>query len=118
MLSEGFNAAALSGELKQGERNTIMDGFSRGHFPLLFTTDIASRGLDLSHVSLVINFDMPKAAQEFIHRTGRTGRAGAKGTAISLVSSKDWASFQAVKSMLQLEPSLPNFPALRENLPA
>lgn len=113
MLSEGFNAAALSGELKQGERNTIMDGFSRGHFPLLFTTDIASRGLDLSHVSLVINFDMPKAAQEFIHRTGRTGRAGAKGTAISLVSSKDWASFLAVKSMLQLEPSFTELPGLK-----
>lgn len=51
---------------------------------------------------MVINFDMPKAAEEFIHRIGRTGRAGSKGQAISLVSAKDWASYQAVKSLLQL----------------
>ena len=100
---KGLSAAALSGELKQNARNAIMDGFSRGHHKLLFTTDIASRGLDLVNVSLVINFDMPKAAEEFIHRIGRTGRAGSKGQAISLVSAKDWASYQAVKSLLQLE---------------
>lgn len=99
---KGLSAAALSGELKQNARNAIMDGFSRGHHKLLFTTDIASRGLDLVNVSLVINFDMPKAAEEFIHRIGRTGRAGSKGQAISLVSAKDWASYQAVKSLLQL----------------
>ncbi|MBP8220381.1 MAG: DEAD/DEAH box helicase, partial [Aeromonadaceae bacterium] len=89
---KGLSAAALSGELKQNARNAIMDGFSRGHHKLLFTTDIASRGLDLVNVSLVINFDMPKAAEEFIHRIGRTGRAGSKGQAISLISAKDWAS--------------------------
>ena len=100
---KGLSAAALSGELKQNARNAIMDGFSRGHHKLLFTTDIASRGLDLVNVSLVINFDMPKAAEEFIHRIGRTGRAGSKGQAISLISAKDWASYQAVKSLLQLE---------------
>lgn len=99
---KGMNAAALSGDLKQNARNQIMDGFSRGHFKLLFTTDIASRGLDLVNVSLVINFDMPKAAEEFIHRIGRTGRAGAKGVAISLISAKDWASYQAVKNLLRL----------------
>ncbi len=100
---KGLSAAALSGELKQNARNNIMDGFSRGHYKLLFTTDIASRGLDLVNVSLVINFDMPKAPEEFIHRIGRTGRAGSKGQAISLVSAKDWASYQAVKSLLQLD---------------
>jgi superfamily II DNA/RNA helicase len=100
---KGLSAAALSGDLKQSARNTIMDGFSRGHYKLLFTTDIASRGLDLVNVSLVINFDMPKAAEEFIHRVGRTGRAGAKGLAISLVGAKDWASYQAVKNLLQLD---------------
>ena len=94
---------ALSGELKQSERNAIMDGFARGHYRVLFTTDIASRGLDLLHVSLVVNFDMPKAPQEYVHRIGRTGRAGAKGDALSLVGPKDWASFQAVLRLLGLE---------------
>ena len=97
--AQGFTAVALSGDLKQSERNAIMDTFSRGHYRLLFTTDVASRGLDLVNVSLVINFDMPKAAEEFIHRIGRTGRAGAKGNAISLVSPKDWASFLAVQTL-------------------
>lgn len=101
--AKGMPAAALSGELRQNARNAIMDGFSRGHFKLLFTTDVASRGLDLLNVSLVVNFDMPKAAEEFIHRIGRTGRAGAKGLAISLVGAKDWASYQAVKNLLNLE---------------
>ncbi len=89
-----------------------MDGFSRGHYKLLFTTDIASRGLDLVNVSLVVNFDMPKAAEEFIHRIGRTGRAGAKGLAISLVGAKDWASYQAVKNLLQLEIPFSEIPGL------
>jgi superfamily II DNA/RNA helicase len=109
---KGLSAAALSGDLKQNARNSIMDGFSRGHFKLLFTTDIASRGLDLVHVSLVVNFDMPKAAEEFIHRIGRTGRAGAKGLAISLVGAKDWASYQAVKNLLQLDIPFSELPGL------
>ncbi len=109
---KGLSAAALSGDLKQNARNTIMDGFSRGHFKLLFTTDIASRGLDLVNVSLVVNFDMPKAAEEFIHRIGRTGRAGAKGLAISLVGAKDWASYQAVKNLLQLDIPFSELPGL------
>lgn len=99
---KGFTTTALSSDLSQSKRNAIMDSFSRGHQRLLFTTDIAARGLDLLNVSLVVNFDMPKVAAEFIHRTGRTGRAGAKGTAISLVSAKDWASYMAVTQLLGL----------------
>lgn len=113
IAAEGIKTAALSGELSQSERNGIMDSFSRGHFSVLFTTDIASRGLDLQQLSLVINFDMPKAAQEFIHRVGRTGRAGVKGTAISLISAKDWISFLAVQNMLQLKPEFIEFPGLK-----
>ncbi|WP_025821729.1 DEAD/DEAH box helicase [Shewanella marina] len=96
----GLNAIALSGELKQNTRNQIMDSFSRGQQQILVTTDVASRGLDLLNVSLVINFDMPKFAEEYVHRIGRTGRAGAKGDAISLVGPKDWVSFNNVQSFL------------------
>lgn len=110
--SKGFRAVALSSDLKQSARNTIMDGFMRGHHSLLFTTDIASRGLDLLNVSLVINFDMPKVAAEFVHRIGRTGRAGAKGTAVSLVSLKDWPSYLAVQQLLQLDDSFTALPGL------
>jgi superfamily II DNA/RNA helicase len=102
MLSEqDFNAVALSGELNQGQRNQIMESFAKGQHKILVTTDLASRGLDLVNVSHVINFDMPKHTEEFVHRIGRTGRAGTKGDAISLVGPNDWLSFKNVEAFLQ-----------------
>ncbi|WP_416304986.1 DEAD/DEAH box helicase [Neptunicella sp. SCSIO 80796] len=97
----GHKSVGLSGELSQSQRSNIMNEFSRGHHQILVTTDVASRGLDLLHVSLVINFDLPKLADEYVHRIGRTGRAGNKGTAMSLVGPKDWRSFMAIKTFLQ-----------------
>ena len=101
LLEQDINAVALSGELNQTQRNQIMEGFSKGHQKILVTTDLASRGLDLVNVSLVINFDMPKHTEEFIHRIGRTGRAGSKGDAIALVGPKDWLSFKNVEGLLE-----------------
>lgn len=101
LAEQGFSTSALSGELKQSARNQIMDQFSRGQQQILVTTDVASRGLDLINVSLVVNFDMPKFAEEYVHRIGRTGRAGAKGVAVSLVGPKDWQSFLQVQSFLR-----------------
>ena len=102
LLSEqDINAVALSGELNQSQRNQIMDSFSKGQHKILVTTDLASRGLDLINVSHVINFDMPKHTEEFVHRIGRTGRAGTKGDAISLVGPNDWLSFKNVEAFLQ-----------------
>ena len=101
LASQGFKTAALSGDLKQTARNQIMDQFSRGLQQILVTTDVASRGLDLINVSLVVNFDMPKFAEEYVHRIGRTGRAGAKGDAISLVGPKDWDNFKKVQLFLR-----------------
>lgn len=101
LSEQGLSTAALSGELNQGQRNQIMDGFSKGQQKILITTDLASRGLDLINVSHVINFDMPKHTEEFVHRIGRTGRAGSKGEAISLVGPKDWLSFKNVEGFLQ-----------------
>ncbi|MCL1143431.1 DEAD/DEAH box helicase [Shewanella gaetbuli] len=103
LAKEGFSTAALSGDLKQSARNQIMDQFSRGQQQVLVTTDVASRGLDLVNVSLVVNFDMPKFAEEYVHRIGRTGRAGAKGVAVSLVGPKDWQSFLQVQLFLRKE---------------
>ncbi len=101
LVKQDLSAVALSGELNQGQRNQIMEGFSKGHHKILVTTDLASRGLDLVNVSLVINFDMPKHAEEFIHRIGRTGRAGSKGDAIAFVGPKDWLSFKNVEGLLE-----------------
>lgn len=101
LSTQGFATAALSGDLKQAARNQIMDQFARGQQQILVTTDVASRGLDLLNVSLVINFDMPKFAEEYVHRIGRTGRAGVKGDAISLVGPKDWDNFKKVQIFLR-----------------
>jgi superfamily II DNA/RNA helicase len=101
LAAQGFATSALSGDLKQSARNQIMDQFARGQSKILVTTDVASRGLDLINVSLVINFDMPKFAEEYVHRIGRTGRAGAKGDAVSFVGPKDWDSFKKVQLFLR-----------------
>ncbi len=101
LTEQGLSTVALSGELNQSQRNQIMDGFSKGQQKILITTDLASRGLDLINVSHVINFDMPKHTEEFVHRIGRTGRAGSTGDAISFVGPKDWISFKNVEGFLQ-----------------
>jgi len=100
LLEKGMSAVALHGDLTQSNRNKIMDSFSRGKEKILVTTDIASRGLDLVHVSHVINFDIPKHTEEYIHRIGRTGRAGELGDAISLIGPKDWNNFKKVESFV------------------
>ncbi len=99
MLNEdNLHAVALRGDLPQNQRAQIMSEFSRGQHSILVTTDVASRGLDLLKVGLVINFDLPKQSDEYIHRIGRTGRAGQKGTAISFVGPRDWQSFESIKA--------------------
>jgi superfamily II DNA/RNA helicase len=100
LIDQGIEAVSLHGELAQGQRSSVINAFSRGQYTVLVTTDLASRGLDLLNVALVINYDLPKFADEYIHRIGRTGRAGNKGLAISFISGKDWNSFSAIKSKL------------------
>ena len=97
---QGLHAISLHGDLAQAQRSSVINAFSRGQHAVLVTTDLASRGLDLLNVALVINYDLPKFADEYVHRIGRTGRAGNKGNAISFVSKKDWHSFSAIKTKL------------------
>ena len=98
---KGFSTQALNGDLTQSARNKVMDSFARGHFQILVSTDLASRGLDIANVSHVFNFDIPKNSEEYIHRTGRTGRAGFSGDAFSLVGPKDWHNFKALELFLK-----------------
>lgn len=101
LKEDNLQAIALRGDLPQNQRASIMSEFSRGQHSILVTTDVASRGLDLSKVGLVINFDLPKNADEYIHRIGRTGRAGQKGEAVSFIGPRDWKSFTELKMHLQ-----------------
>lgn len=100
LAKHDVNAVALRGDLLQSQRANIMSAFSAGQHDVLVTTDVASRGLDLKKVSLVINFDLPKQAEEYVHRIGRTGRAGSKGNAIALVGPRDWQSFIHIQQNL------------------
>ncbi|WP_018981717.1 DEAD/DEAH box helicase [Salinimonas chungwhensis] len=107
-----MESVALRGDLPQNQRAQIMSEFSRGQHSILVTTDVASRGLDLLKVGLVINFDLPKQSDEYIHRIGRTGRAGQKGTALSLVGPRDWQSFENIKAHVDYPVSCAAHPEL------
>lgn len=85
----GHKAAALHGDMTQGARNRTITNMHRGQVRVLVATDVAARGLDVTGVSHVINFDLPKYAEDYVHRIGRTGRAGASGIAISFVSHNE-----------------------------
>lgn len=107
---QNFDAVGLRGDLPQNQRAQVMSGFSRGQQTILVTTDVASRGLDLLKVGMVVNFDMPHQADEYIHRIGRTGRAGQKGIAISLVGPRDWRNYQQVVNAISYELICENHP--------
>ncbi|MDE2090406.1 MAG: DEAD/DEAH box helicase [Gammaproteobacteria bacterium] len=83
LKGNGFNAAVLSGDVPQNKRLRLLKEFTEGQLPILVTTDVASRGLHIPDVSHVINFDLPQDAEDYVHRIGRTARAGAEGDAIS-----------------------------------
>ena len=91
LLRDGFDLCYLQGEMPQDRRNAAMTKFRSGEAPILVATDVAARGIDVQNVSHVINYDLPRTADVYLHRIGRTGRAGAKGTAISLVEAHDFA---------------------------
>ena len=105
----GVAVTRLHGDRSQGQRNKSISGFKSGQFRVLVATDIAARGLDVSDVSDVINYDIPMSAEDYIHRIGRTGRAGQEGQAVTLVDQHelhDW-SYIARKMGLPI-PELPN----------
>jgi ATP-dependent RNA helicase DeaD len=94
---QGFHAYALSGDLAQRDRERIMGRMKRGELQYLVATDIAARGIDISDLSHVILYSLPEFTEVYVHRVGRTGRIGKKGTAISLVSGRDEMTFTQLK---------------------
>jgi superfamily II DNA/RNA helicase len=113
LCGEQLDAIALRGDFPQNKRANIMSAFSRGQHTILVTTDVASRGLDLSKVGLVVNYDLPKQADEYIHRIGRTGRAGHKGIAISFVGPRDWKSYQGIRDHVDYEVNVETHPTIQ-----
>jgi superfamily II DNA/RNA helicase len=89
LVKQGVKASAIHGDKSQAERMAALEAFKRGEVEVLVATDVAARGLDISEMPCVINFDLPYNAEDYVHRIGRTGRAGASGDAISLHTDKD-----------------------------
>lgn len=100
MVSAGIIAAAIHGNKSQGARTKALAGFNRGTVRVLVATDIAARGLDIPLLPHVINFELPNIAEDYVHRIGRTGRAGASGQAISLVSADEISYLRGIEKLI------------------
>ncbi|QOX79589.1 DEAD/DEAH box helicase [Trichlorobacter lovleyi] len=96
----GYTAASLQGNLSQNRRQAAMDGFRNGTYQILVATDIAARGIDVSQVSHVINYDIPDTSEAYIHRIGRTGRAARNGDAFTMVTDEDTVMVKAIERTL------------------
>ncbi|MBN2429271.1 MAG: DEAD/DEAH box helicase [Deltaproteobacteria bacterium] len=99
----GYRAASLQGNLSQSRRQAALNGFRNGSVQILVATDIASRGIDVSRVSHVINFDIPDTVEAYIHRIGRTGRAARSGDAFTMVAHDDGGMVQSIERALGVQ---------------
>jgi ATP-dependent RNA helicase RhlE len=102
LVRDGISAAVIHGDRSQSQRNGALSGFQDGRFQVLVATDIASRGLHVDDVAHVINYDVPKMAEDFIHRVGRTGRAGSRGHASTLVAGAEVMELRQIERTLKL----------------
>jgi ATP-dependent RNA helicase DeaD len=93
-----MNVRALHGDMSQGARDGVMISFKAGHVPVLVATDVAARGLDISGISHVINYDVPTSPDVYVHRIGRTGRVGRSGRAITFYESRQARDIQAIEN--------------------
>jgi ATP-dependent RNA helicase DeaD len=101
LAARGCPAERLHGGMAQAQRTRVMNGFKKGAFAFLVATDVAARGIDVDDLGLVINYDMPYDAEDYVHRIGRTGRAGRKGLAITLVSGAAAHKLQFIERVLK-----------------
>ncbi len=104
LKSRGYEADWLNGDLEQKERERVMAATREGKLRFLVATDVAARGIDISHLTHVINADFPESAEQYVHRTGRTGRAGRTGTAISVVGPKDVGHLYMLRLTYKIRP--------------
>ncbi len=98
---DNISAAAIHGNKSQAQRTKALDDFKRGKVQVLVATDIAARGIDIEQLARVVNFDLPHVPEDYVHRIGRTGRAGASGQAISLVSSEERKQLRDIERLIK-----------------
>lgn len=107
LRESGHKADVIHGGLNQNKRSKVIAGFRAKKTRILVATDIVARGLDVSHIEFVVNYDLPLSAEDYLHRIGRTGRAGAKGFAVSFVSPEDNSKMKAIERLIHKGESSP-----------
>ncbi len=111
LRKDKFNAEAIHGDLRQSKREKVIQKFRKNRFQILVATDVAARGLDIPHIEHVINYDIPQNPEDYIHRIGRTARAGAKGRALTFLTDGDKKNWNAIGKLIN-----PNVPAPKSKL--
>lgn len=100
LSKEGHSAEAIHGDLRQNKRDRVIAAFRKEKYRILIATDVAARGLDIPHIKHVINYDLPQCAEDYIHRIGRTARAGAEGSALNFIAPSDKNKWNAIDRLL------------------
>lgn len=100
LYKAGHSADAIHGDLRQNKRDRVIANFRNNKYRILVATDVAARGLDIPHIEHVINYDLPQSAEDYIHRIGRTARAGAEGSAMCLVTPSDDSKWKAINRLM------------------
>ncbi len=98
-----MSVEAISSDLEQSDREKVLQGFKSRRTRILVATDVLSRGIDISEINLVINFDVPRDAEDYVHRVGRTARADSTGVAITLINERDMWSFHQIEQLIERE---------------
>jgi ATP-dependent RNA helicase DeaD len=114
LLSAGHDAQAIHGDLRQKQRDRVIRDFRNAKYRILVATDVAARGLDIPHIEHVINYDLPHCPEDYVHRIGRTARAGASGFAVNLITPSDKGKWHAIDRMLNPDRPISNDKQKRE----
>ena len=103
IAQRGYKVDSLHGDMRQSSRDNVMKKFRNGTIDVLIATDVAARGLDVSDIDLVFNYDLPQQAEYYVHRIGRTARAGKKGTSFTFVTSRDYPKFKEIEKYANIK---------------
>lgn len=111
LRQSGFAIEEMHSDLEQSQRESVISAFTSGRIPIMVATDILSRGIDIDTIDLVINYDVPRDGEDYVHRIGRTARAEADGMAFTLVGEREQNSFAAIESLIGKEVEKAEIPA-------
>jgi superfamily II DNA/RNA helicase len=110
LQKKGWKSRAISSDLEQAEREEVLSGFRNKKYNFLVATDVLSRGIDIDNIEIVVNYEVPKDAEDYVHRIGRTARAGASGLAITLINAYDVNGFAAIEKLIERTIEKPPLP--------